>query len=562
MKRTLLWFALPAVLITANGFGQTNYVATTPSSATPGSDNTLVGVGAGNLNMSGASNLFIGRGTGIQNMAGTKNAFIGASAGSQNTSGQNNSFVGFEAGFNNSGGNNNTFSGSGAGRTNGAGFNNTFTGYQAGFGNTGGNYNAFFGSGAGFGNTSGANNTFMGSDAGGNNNTGSNNTYLGSLSGASSGASAQNTFVGAQTGNTNTGSSNTFIGYQAGQNNQGGGFNVFVGASAGISNTTGLGNLFLGQQAGGTNSTGNYNLFIGNSSGSATSTGLGNTAVGDGSLLRNVVGVNNAAIGRYAGVESRGDENVFIGFAADVTPGTPNLTNVTAIGARARVSQSNSIVLGANANIGIGTSAPANKLEVVSAATNTSGLRLTNLKNSSPATVLNTNKFLTVDANGDVIMGSTNSSARVAATEGTGWEADGENLKNTNTGGVVVGDVSSTPAGYKLYVAGGVLTEKVKVAVKSTADWSDRVFDPAYRLRSLNEVNRFIQQNKHLPGVASAEEAVKEGVDVGQMQAKLLEKVEELTLYMIDLKKENETLRKKSQRMEKQIKALNAKTRK
>jgi len=142
-----------------------------------------------------------------------------------------------------------------------------------------------------------------------------------------------------------------------------------------------------------------------------------------------------------------------------------------------------------------------------------------------------------------------------------GWEADGENLKNTNAGGVVIGDVSSTPAGYKLYVAGGVLTEKVKVAVKSTADWSDRVFDPSYRLRRLNEVSRFIEKNKHLPGVASAEEVVKEGVDLGQMQAKLLEKVEELTLYMIEMKKENDTLRKKTQRMEKQIKILNAKAR-
>ncbi len=149
--------------------------------------------------------------------------------------------------------------------------------------------------------------------------------------------------------------------------------------------------------------------------------------------------------------------------------------------------------------------------------------------------MLNTNKFLTVDANGDVIMGSTNSSARVAAD--AGWEADGENLKNTNAGGVVVGDVSSTPAGYKLYVAGGVLTEKVKVAVRSTNDWSDRVFDPSYRLRSLTEVDKFIQQNRHLPGVASASEVVKEGVDVGQMQAKLLEKVEELTLYMISLER-------------------------
>ena len=322
--------------------------------------------------------------------------------------------------------------------------------------------------------------------------------------------------------------------------------------------------MFLGSYSG-YNSSGSYNLFMGNSSGQQTTSGSGNTFIGDGAGYANQTGANNTYIGRSTGFSGNtaGTFNTFIGYGAGVNAPTTNVDYSTTIGVNAVVTQSNSVILGApGANVGIGNSAPMTKLHITTGVANASGLRLQNLTSASPASLTNQTKFLTVNANGDVILGSTNSSARVAAAEGAGWEADGENLKNTNAGGVVVGDVSSTPAGYKLYVAGGVLTEKVKVAVKSTADWSDRVFDPAYRLRSLNEVNRFIQQNKHLPGVASAEEVVKEGVDVGQMQAKLLEKVEELTLYMIDLKKENETLRKKSQRMEKQIKALNAKTRK
>jgi hypothetical protein len=523
-----------------------------------------VGVGAGNLNMSGASNLFIGRGTGIQNMAGTQNSFLGASAGNQNTSGQNNVFLGYRSGFNNTTGNNNLFLGSGSGLNNQVGYNNTFGGYNSGYFNTRGNFNAFFGSGSGYANTEGSNNTFMGADAGSANTTGANNTYVGSLAGSAGNTAAQNTFVGASAGSTNTGTANTFIGDHAGQSNQDGGFNVFVGSSAGSNNTSGIGNLFLGQQAGFNNNTGSYNLFMGNGSGSGTATGTGNTAIGNGSFLRNTGGSRNTAIGQYAGVDSKGDDNVFIGSLADVASPGLSLTNATAIGSRARVSQSNSIVLGANANVGIGTSAPANKLEITQGTTGNSGLRFTNLTSSSTASAVNQTKFLTVNAQGDVILGSLNGSARVGAEETAGnWVATGDNIVNTNAGGVVIGPgVSKTPVGYRLFVADGILTEKVKVAVKSTNDWSDRVFESGYHLRNLSEVETFINREKHLPGVPSAVEVVKEGVDVGQMQAKLLEKVEELTLYLIDLKKENDVLKKKSKELERRIGKVQADKRK
>ncbi len=113
----------------------------------------------------------------------------------------------------------------------------------------------------------------------------------------------------------------------------------------------------------------------------------------------------NAAIGQYAGVDSRGDENVFIGFGADVASTGLNLTNATAIGSRARVSQSNSIVLGAGANVGIGNTAPKNKLEITTGVAASSGLRFTNLTSASNSlislTVSLANpivKVLTVDA--------------------------------------------------------------------------------------------------------------------------------------------------------------------
>ncbi len=101
------------------------------------------------------------------------------------------------------------------------------------------------------------------------------------------------------------------------------------------------------------------------------------------------------------------------------------------------------------------------------------------------------------------------------------------------------------PNGYRLYVHGGILTDKVKVAVYNSANWADYVFAPGYKLKPLDEVEAFAKANKHLPGLPSAEEIVKTGgIDVSVMFAKQMEKIEELTLYMIELKRENEQLQK------------------
>ncbi|WP_246202353.1 autotransporter outer membrane beta-barrel domain-containing protein [Spirosoma agri] len=440
----------------------------------------------------------------------------------------------------------NTLVGVAAGSGTTSGSYNTYIGYMSGYFNTSGSNNAFVGFNAGNNNQTGSNNAYFGYGAGVRNITGSNNTYLGAISGSSGIQSSLNTFVGASTGLNNNGDGNTFIGNQAGQNNQSGGYNVFLGSQAGLANTTGQGNLFLGQQAGGQNTTASYNLFMGNSSGSNTTTGLGNTAIGDGSLLRNNTGIHNVAIGRFAGVESRNDENVFIGFAADVTPNTPNLTNATAIGARARVSQSNSIVLGANANVGIGNGAPTAKLHITTGTANTSGLRLENLPISSTATGGQT-KFLTVDGAGNVILGSLSGSAREGAVEAL-WQRKGSFLQSQNGESIVIGSkVDKTPTGYSLFVGQGLLAEKVKVAVKNTSDWSDYVFKPGYALQPLAEVEQYIQEHEHLPGIPSAKEMVEQGNDLHKTDAKLLEKIEELTLYSIQLEKQLQANDKKHQ---------------
>ncbi len=127
----------------------------------------------------------------------------------------------------------------------------------------------------------------------------------------------------------------------------------------------------------------------------------------------------------------------------------------------------------------------------------------------------------------------------------------GNILANTGTitSSLVIGTVSGMPTGYKLYVETGILTEKLKVALSGTSDWSDYVFNKDYKLSSLEEVEKYIQANHHLPNVPSAEEVVKSGIDVAKMDAKLLEKIEELTLYMIALKKENADIKKELQHL-------------
>jgi hypothetical protein len=83
----------------------------------------------------------------------------------------------------------------------------------------------------------------------------------------------------------------------------------------------------------------------------------------------------------------------------------------------------------------------------------------------------------------------------------------------------------------------------LKVAVYNTANWSAYVFENDYNLRPLHEVDAFVKENKHLPGVPSAAEMVENGLDVATMDAKLLEKIEELTLYMIQLDRDNKALK-------------------
>jgi len=110
-----------------------------------------------------------------------------------------------------------------------------------------------------------------------------------------------------------------------------------------------------------------------------------------------------------------------------------------------------------------------------------------------------------------------------------------------DNGDIVMGGTTVAPkAGYKLSVDGKVVCEELLVQL---SPWPDYVFKPEYKLASLLEVEQFILKNNHLPGIPTAAEVESEGLNVGQMQQLMMEKIEELTLYMIDLKKENDALK-------------------
>ncbi|MCF8245256.1 MAG: hypothetical protein K9J37_12750 [Saprospiraceae bacterium] len=115
---------------------------------------------------------------------------------------------------------------------------------------------------------------------------------------------------------------------------------------------------------------------------------------------------------------------------------------------------------------------------------------------------------------------------------------------------------TSVPTGYKFAVVGKIIAEEIRVelAGDGTGVWPDYVFQKDYTLLPLNELEKSIQQNGHLPGIPSAAIVKADGIAVGDMQRRLLEKVEELTLYMIQMKKENDELRRRIEDMEKAAK--------
>ncbi len=201
-------------------------------------------------------------------------------------------------------------------------------------------------------------------------------------------------------------------------------------------------------------------------------------------------------------------------------------------------------------NLGVGIFAPQDRLHVYSSNQNmmTTGLRLTGGDGggSSGVSMLFTSAY----SNGSWFSG------RIGAmTTGYGTNYGSALIFQTNNGSTTnslieqmritqsgnVGICTSSPD-TKLAVNGTIHSREVKVDVNFPAP--DYVFKPVYRLRPLHDLAAYIKKNQHLPEIPSAKVIEKDGVNLSEMNMKLLQKVEELTLYVIAQQRQLDTQRK------------------
>ena len=401
---------------------------------TTGSFNSFFGRSTGLSNTTGEANSFFGQDAGVLNTTGSLNAFFGNSSGQANTAGRGNTFFGVGAGSGNTTGSNNTAIGVGAnvgaadltfaaaigagavvttsntivlgrpsetvqvpGALNVAGTFGASTLDAATQYNIAGNrvlsmagsFNLIAGANAGASITSGHSNAFFGRAAGNQTTTGSANSFFGRDAGLGNVGGSANSFFGFEAGKVNTAGFNSFFGHQAGLSNTVAIRNSFFGALAGLNTTTGGSNSFFGIEAGKLNTDGGFNSFFGDGAG-VSNTSSNNSFFGFRSGLNNTGGYSNSFFGSGAGGNNTtGSDNTFVGYAADfdVSNATGDsvtligtraraasvLSNATAVGSDAKVTSSNSLVLGsisgvngagASTNVGIGTTAPRARLHV------------------------------------------------------------------------------------------------------------------------------------------------------------------------------------------------------
>ena len=205
------------------------------------------------------------------------------------------------------------------------------------------------------------------------------------------------------------------------------------------------------------------------------------------------------------------------------------------------VTSSGNLLIGGTGNSGIGTNNPEKKLQI-NAPNSDAGLRLhaaVGDNNTSTPYLLLTGGYQT--NNGVALRGIGDQNyGRKALVFYSGWEGNIDNPTITNlqermrvssNGNVGIGTTNPTS---KLTVAGNINSREVKVTVDAGADF---VFEKNYDLPSLDAVDKFIKENKHLPEIASADEMKKDGINLSEMNIKLLQKIEEMTLYMIEQNK-------------------------
>lgn len=189
----------------------------------------------------------------------------------------------------------------------------------------------------------------------------------------------------------------------------------------------------------------------------------------------------------------------------------------------------NDLILNRSAgNVGIGTTTPTNKLDVRGSITIDNGVGAAIFTGTGTVEL---NRYLSLLNSTGLGSASGLKAGGILVSDAYAYANPGKNDLVVK-GNVSVGTTSSQ--GHKLAVAGSVIAESVTVKLKSA--WPDYVFEDNYKMKSLTEIEAFIKTNKHLPGMPNQKQVKEEGVNLGEMNRKLLEKVEELTLYLIQEK--------------------------
>jgi trimeric autotransporter adhesin len=310
--------------------------------------------------------------------------------------------------------------------------------------------------------------TFLGYNAG-LGNTASNVVAIGQGALAGTNTGIDNLAIGFQALNKNSGGiQNVGLGTNSLYNNNGGSNNVAIGAGTLFSNISGGNNTAIGFQALNKN-TGNDNLAFGVNALYLNQIGFLNTAIGNGALQNNLTGSGNTAIGAQALQNSTGVGNLAIG--------VNSLLNLNSGGNNTAVGNYSGVNKNGSGNVYIGYEAG----KVAASVSESNKLYIANSSTTQPTVY------------GD-------------------FNANFVSIGNNVT--LAKRDAIASSGVYGLLVEKGILTEKIKVATMASSDWADYVFDENYKMLSLEEVEKFIIKNKHLPNVPSAEEMSKNGLDV------------------------------------------------